>query len=315
MRYKIIKEFNKTDQNLLTSAIAELNENGVVLIKDFISNFDCQQIKKLLEGYQLQNSNELTYVHLDDAKFFSNAVAESKEAYNLVTSNVALSLAKGYLGENIRLKCHRAYSTKKNYFFPWHTDNKFDDIKNNKKGIVFIVYLVDTKNGATEFVLGSHKESHIYNNNNFQDDFINKKYKDRIAKAIGSKGCAVISDTRTIHRGSFEKESNIHRYSFWFQIDVDSNEAERLLLNPEFLPQSISDELKQYLGFSKKFGLDVHPVTTNVNKILPYKFRLKMLIKFLILTTLIPLHWLRLKMPIKLKIFLRKIFRIKTDWN
>jgi hypothetical protein len=134
------------------------------------------------------------------------------------------------LGKNIRLKCHRAYTTKKNYFFPWHTDNKFNDIKNDKKGVVFIIYLVDTINGATEFILESHKESHVYQNNNFLEDVINAKYKDKIVKASGKAGYAVISDTRTIHRGSFEKGKDINRYSFWFQIDADINEAERLLL-------------------------------------------------------------------------------------
>ena len=40
-----------------------------------------------------------------------------------------------------------------------------------------------------------------------------------------------------------------------------------MLLNPEYLPNNISQELKEYLGFSKKFGLDVHPITTKLNKI------------------------------------------------
>ena len=310
-----IKKFSSNETLLSKDIHEELNKNGVVMINNFISDEECSEIKNLLDGSQLRNSNQLTFIHLDDAKFFSNAVAESKAAYDLVTSENTLKLAKKYLGENIRLKCHRAYTTKKNYFFPWHTDNKFNDIKNNKKGIVFIIYLVDTENGATEFILGSHKETESYKKNNFVDNIINSKFKDKIVKAKGKMGCAVISDTRTIHRGSIEKGKDINRYSFWFQIDSNADEAERLLLNPEYLPNNISQELSEYLGFSKKFGLDVHPVTTNIDRVLPFNYRLKMLFKYLILTFLIPLHWMRLKLPIKIKIILKSIFRIKTDWN
>jgi len=310
-----MKEFDSNDSMISKHASEEIDKNGVVIINNFISDKDCLEIKNLLNGSQLRNSNDLTFIYIDDAKFFSNAVAQSKAAYDLVTSENTLTIAKNYLGEKIRLKCHRAYSTKKNYFFPWHTDNKFDDVKNTKKGIVFIIYLVDTIDGATEFILGSHKDSQNYQNNNFIDDFINSKYKDRIVKAKGKAGCAVISDARTIHRGSIEKGRDINRYSFWFQIDADTNEAERLLLNPEFLPKKISNELGEYLGFSERFGLNVHPVTTNIDKVLPFKHRFKMLCKYLILTLLIPLHWVRLKLPIKIKIILKNIFQSKNDWN
>ena len=188
-------------------------------------------------------------------------------------------------------------------------------MKNNRKGIVFIVYLVDTDNGATEFVLGSHKETLRFQNNNFLDDFISSKFKDKIFKAKGKKGCAVISDTRVIHRGSFAKGKKINRYSFWFQIDSNTNEAERLLLNPEFLPSNISGELTEYLGFSKNFGLKVHPITTNVDKVIPYNERLKMLYKYFNLCLLIPFNWIRLKLPSEVKVYLKNLIKKKHDWN
>ena len=59
-----------------------------------------------------------------------------------------------------------------------------------------------------------------------------------------NKNGAVISDARTIHRGSIEKGKDINRHSFWFQIDANTDEAERLLLNPEYLPSNIFKFLK-----------------------------------------------------------------------
>lgn len=310
-----IKKLNINDFKLSEKASIELEKNGVVIVNNFLSDDNCLNLKNLLDGPQLKNSNELTFVHLDDARFFSNAVAESKTAYDLVTSENTFNISKKYLGENIRLKCHRVYSTKKNYFFPWHTDNKFNEMKNNKKGIVFIIYLVDTDNGATEFILGSHKETFKFKKNNFLDEYINLNFKDRIIKAKGKKGCAVISDTRVIHRGSFDTGKEINRYSFWFQIDSNTNDAERLLLNPEFLPKNISTELREYLGFSKNFGLAVHPITTNIDKVIPYDERFKMLFKYFILTLLIPFNWIRLKLPLKIKVTLKNILKKKNDWN
>lgn len=310
-----IKELNINDPELSENASIELEKNGVVIVNNFLSNENCLNLKNLLDGSQLKNSNELTFVHLDDARFFSNAVAESKTAYDLVTSENTFKISKKYLGENIRLKCHRAYSTKKNYFFPWHTDNKFDEMKNNRKGIVFIIYLVDTDNGATEFVLGSHKESSKFTKNNFLDEYVSSNFKNRITKAKGKRGCAVISDTRVIHRGSFDSGKEINRYSFWFQIDSNTNQAERLLLNAEFLPKEIPNELSEYLGFSKNFGLTVHPVTTNIDKVIPYDERFKMLFKYFILTILIPFNWIRLKLPLKTKVMFKNLLKKKNDWN
>lgn len=310
-----IKELDINDNKLSENASTELEKNGVVIVNNFLSDENCSNLKNLLDGSQLKNSNELTFVHLDDARFFSNAVAESKTAYDLVTSENTFKISKKYLGENIRLKCHRAYSTKKNYFFPWHTDNKFDEMKNNRKGIVFIIYLVDTDYGATEFVLGSHKETSKFTKNNFLDEFISSNFKDRIVKANGKMGCAVISDTRVIHRGSFTGGKKINRYSFWFQIDSNTNEAERLLLNPEFLPKNISTEISEYLGFSKNFGLTVHPVTTNIDKVIPNNERFKMLFKYFILTLLIPFNWIRLKLSSKTKVKFKNILKRKNDWN
>lgn len=178
-------------------------------------------------------------------------------------------------------------------------------MKNNRKGIVFIIYLVDTDNDATEFVLGSHKESSKFTKNNFLDEYISLNFKNRITKAKGKRGCAVISDTRVIDRGSFDSGKEINRYSFWFQIDSNTNQAERLLLNPEFLPKEIPNELSEYLGFSKNFGLTVHPVTTNIDKIIPDDERFKMLFKYFILAILIPFNWIRLKLPLKTKVMLK----------
>lgn len=84
----------------------------MVIVNNFLSDENCSNLKNLLNSSQLKNSNNLTFIHLDDARFFSNAVTESKTAYDLVTSENTFKISKKYLGENIRLKCAVISDTK-----------------------------------------------------------------------------------------------------------------------------------------------------------------------------------------------------------
>ena len=310
-----IQRFDLLKKPSFGSIDKALKQDGVVVVENFLDFSSCDNIASILEGEQKHNSNELSFIHINDAKFFSNALGVSKEAYDLVTKREVFKISKKYLGESIRLKCHRAYSNKKLYYFPWHTDNKFGTKKNEEHGIVFIVYLVDTNEGATEFVMGSHNYSHDFEANNFGHSYIGKKFKSQIEKANGKKGSVVISDTRTIHRGGVGSGQTVNRKSFWFQVESNMDSAERLLLNPEFLPEKVDSSLARYLGFSRVSGLDVHPVTTDIGRVLPFNYRIKMFVKFGLLVAQIPLHWLRLKLGENMKVKLRNLFRLKSDWN
>lgn len=307
----------KFDQTLPFDEISiALEEDGVVLIENFLSEEKCDAIASILEGRQLSNSNELTFVHAHDSRFFSNALGASKEAFDLVTRKEVFGITKKYLGNDVRLKCHRAYTTKNIAKFPWHTDNKFDGDKNNIFGLVFIVYLVDTFAGGTEFVLGSHKFSNKYKSNNFFNDQITKMYGERIVRTEGKKGTVVISDTRTIHRGGYFKGKDVNRKSFWFQVEANMECAERLLINPEFLPKNPSPELARYLGFGMPFGLTVHPHTTNNDLYLSPEVIFKNYLKYTFLITKIPVYWLRTKLDQDLKAKLKKLLKFgKSDWN
>ena len=192
---------SSNEKNVEKKVSTELEEKGVVVVENFITQKQCDELMMLFKEKQLENSNELTFVHVKDAKFFSNALGSSKAAFDLVTSKLARKIAESYLGKNFRLKCHRAYELNKSYHFPWHTDNKYDKKKNEESGIVLIVYLSDTKEGATEFILGSHKFSNNFSKNNYSKAYIKDNYSDLLAKANGKAGSAVISDIRVIHRG------------------------------------------------------------------------------------------------------------------
>lgn len=311
-----MKNFNLKENLPYDEIRVALEEDGVVLINNFLSAENCDAIASILEGRQLSNSNELTFVHVHDSRFFSNALGVSKDAFDLVTRREVLNIAQSYLGRDIRLKCHRAYTTKEVAVFPWHTDNKFDGTKNNIFGVVFIVYLVDTFFGGTEFVLGSHKFSHEYESNNFFENHIFDNYGDRIVQAEGNKGTVVISDTRVIHRGGYSKKGGVNRKSFWFQVEANMGSAEKLLINPEFLPSSPSTELARYLGFGMPFGLTVHPHTTNIDLFLSPEVIIKSYLRYTFLLARIPIYWLKSILSLEFKAKIKRFFKIgKSDWN
>jgi ectoine hydroxylase-related dioxygenase (phytanoyl-CoA dioxygenase family) len=293
-----------------------LESNGVVVIENFLNEDDCDAISRLLEGKQKTNSNELTFVQLHDSRFFSNALAVSKEAFNLVTKFEVIEISKNYLGPDVRLKCHRAYTTKRVFKFPWHTDNKFDGVKNDVYGIVFIVYLVDTFEGGTEFILGSHKFTTNFDSNNYFEEYVTKNFGNSVVKTSGKKGTVVISDTRTIHRGGYSLEKIVNRKSFWFQVEANMDSAEGLVLNPEFLPERPSILLSNYLGFGRKFGLKVHPVTTNNGNLLPFDYIISEFLRYGLLLLKIPPNWVRSKLSSDLRAKLKRLFLgSKVDWN
>lgn len=312
-----MKKFSLNNSVSFADINSAIETDGVVMIEDFLNEAGCDAISKLLDGSQKINSNELSFVHFHDSRFFSNALGASKDAFDLVTKSEALEIARNYLGEDIRLKCHRAYQIAGSFKFPWHTDNKFDNDKNNFYGLVIIVYLVDTFSGGTEFVLGSHKFSGDYGGNNFFEKYIDQNFSEKIFKTSGRKGVAVISDTRTIHRGGYSLVNSNPRKSFWFQIEKNLDCAERLLINPEFLPERPADSLLKYLGFGRTAGLTVHPFTTNDDKVLSVNFRISEFLRYGFLLIKIPTYWIKSILSMDLKIKIKSFFlnRKENDWN
>jgi hypothetical protein len=306
----------------LNEIIKKLQTDGYVKIEGFLKPPKINELQSLFKEDQKLNSNEISYIYNYDAKFLSNALALSKPAFNIATSIKVRKIASKYLGNKIRLKCHRIYTSSKYNYFPWHTDTKYYsdkkniNIKSRIKGIVFIIYIVDTNDGATEFVTGSHKFSDQFSGNTFTNDFIQKRWSNLCVKMTGKAGDVIISDTKTIHRGSFGGANRGQRISFWFQIDQNLNNAERLLINPSFLPKKISSDLASFLGFGLPGNLSVQPKSDKpMHRITPLKIRLKLLFNGFIGLIFYPIDQLKIIISLDLKKKIRKILLIKDDWE
>jgi phytanoyl-CoA dioxygenase PhyH len=300
----------------LAEITSKLDADGFVVIPRFLSSEQIASLKQVLVDTHRLNSNELSPVYQQDAVFFSNALAYSKTAFDVVTSPAVRRIAEAYLGENLRLKCHRVYSTWRYYKFPWHADNKIEANKTPVKGLAFIIYLIDTDNGATQYARGSHQVSHRYTSSNFTDTFMQKNWGDKLVVASGRAGDLVLADIRTLHRGSFWTGSPRKRISLWFEIDADSNETERLLLNPSFLPSNPSQELLDFLGVGKPGGnLRVHPVDTSSLTSFPLHALFSLLFQTLGALAYHPVKVLRFWLSEDLKVKVRKLTGRGAEWN
>ncbi|GEM_PF-5029624 len=300
----------------LDEIVHSLQSKGYVIIPNFLGPEQVSSLKEILHDPHKLNSNELSSVYRHDSVFFSNAAAYSKTAFDILTSPNVRLIAQSYLGNNIRLKCHRIYSTWRDYKFPWHTDNKIDGDKIPAKGLAFIIYLIDTANGATQLASGSHKVSHEYASNNFTDTFMQKAWGDKIITAAGKAGDLVLSDIQTIHRGSYWTGKPSKRISFWFQIDANTDKAERLLINPVFMPPNPSQGLLDFLGFGKGGGdLRVHPAETSSLKVFPLHALVRIFFESIAALIYYPFKIVRMRLSDEFKVKLRKLLRLRNDWN
>jgi hypothetical protein len=300
----------------MDNVINELRDKGFVTINNFVDKAVAAKIKSYLDGSQVVNSNEISYIWMNDAKYLSNALINSREVYDIITSDAVLNIAKNYLGDKFRLKCHRIYTVSKYSTFPWHTDDKYEDIKNNTNGIVFIIYLSDTFDGGTEFVATSNKFSRDYSKTNYSDKLIREKYKELTVKTSGYAGTVIISDIKTIHRGGLFRNNFNKRTSLWFQIDTCLDNAERLAINPSFLNKNMSDDLKNFLGFGLTCDLPVHPILPRkMVRNIPFSNRFQLLFQSIIGVFCIPYDYLRLNITGDIKSKIKSIF-VKTEyWN
>lgn len=255
----------------------ELDKNGFYILDQFISSSILNKIKKELNLWNFKfNSNELSPVINNYSYFYSNAMASSETLFDLICSEFVFNISKKYLGSKFRLKAHRVYQLQKNYVFPWHTDNKSVQIKNNSKGIVFIIYMNDTFEGETQLIKGSHKYSSQYKNSNIAEGYVNKKYKNDIISIKAKRGSIVIFDQSIIHRGKPIKNKNV-RNAIFFQIDTNLDDAEKLILNNSYIKSDIISNRSQFLGLGLKSTFPVSPDNTSF-KTLPFMILLKIFI-------------------------------------
>lgn len=219
------------------------------------------------------NNNFVSPVWFNDQYFFTHALANCKTYYDLITSEKFRSIAKKKFDNYFRLKCHRYYETFPSHHMNWHADNVDNDgFVHDNDGLIFIIYINDVFDGEFQLVEGTNLENNLDERTyNYSDKFVNENYGDKIKSFKLKAGSIIIYDSWHLHRAKPIENKNFTRKSIFFQVDASPKNAEKILLNPEFISSDFykDNELLSYLGFGVPADYMSVPIS-NIN-MLPLK--------------------------------------------
>ena len=298
----ISEKFHNIDIEIV---VKELQDKGYFSFPKALSNDALRAIEQDATKSKLNlNNNEISGVYSEKQYYLTNLLSVSKTFYDFVTSNFVFDVCKNYLGNEFRLKALRYYETFGGHHMQWHTDNKTDRDFAKIPGIIFIIYVSDVEDGEFQYIKGSHLWSGEKAYNNYDDDLIQKKYKDKIKSFKYPKGSLILYNTYGIHRAKPVTDKNFLRKSVFFQVDTEIKNSEPIILNTKFI-STINNDIEMFFGFGKPSNYKVHPYTSIKSLPLSNKV-IRVFLKYLIYRFSKGIYYLA---PISLRNFINKVIR------
>ncbi|MDY7021291.1 MAG: phytanoyl-CoA dioxygenase family protein [Cyanobacteriota bacterium] len=265
--------YTSTFQEVTTAKIVNsLQNQGFFVLENAITE---QYINELLQEVNfdqvLVNANDVGVVWAKHQKFLTHCLAQSKQAYDLITSPEILAICKNYFQDRYVLINHRIYQTHKISHMPWHTDNNQQvgrklSSKHNRPGLLFLFYLSDVTTNPFQLIKNSHLWSQQYNNEIYiSDQFVKENYQKDILTFPLKKGSLIICNIHAVHRAEPFQDDNYTRTTLLFQVDQVGSDCighgEKNLVNTEFL-DDLTPEIMNYLGFGYKTDYPAFPNTS-----------------------------------------------------
>ena len=277
-------DFKKlANKTIFNQAISDFNNKGVLIIKNVLTDKDCNSLIKTLETVhsktsKIQKKNDKSFSGHFSAKYVSNLHNKNPKFldfmdYSYIHSLILKLLQQGSYQNSgkIILQANEARSPiSKAPAQQLHNDAR---IVGSKYPLVIQAMwaLEDFKenNGPTRFVLGSHKILKFPINN--------KKYNNETI-ATARKGSVIIFNGSVWHGSSQVTSSNtsrwamIFRYSRWYlrpSYDFKKN-------TPLNIYKKMNTTQKQLLGFDINIPKDEFMFKKNNNEkfVKPYKYKL-----------------------------------------
>jgi hypothetical protein len=262
-----------------TGIVNDIKTKGYFVFEQALNEHYVDELLKEIDFDRiLVNTNDVGVVIASEIKFLTHCLANSKKAYDVITSRKILDICKEYFTDDYKLTNHRVYKTTKRSHMPWHTDNNLQSgkqlsAKHNMPGLLFLIYLSDVTNNAFQLVKNSHNWSHDYQHEIYlSDSFIENNYSQDILSLPMKKGSIVVCDIHTVHRAEPFHDEDYTRYTLLFQVDQVGSEyvghGEKNLVNTEYL-DNVTPELMEYLGFGFKRDYPAFPNSSIATMKLP----------------------------------------------
>ena len=186
-----------------TKEAQEIDKNGYIIVKNFLSDSDVEQISKIVER-ESNIQKGLTRLDVPQSVLNNSEVLDRLFFNNELIEKIAID----YLGENCRMDLRAAWRS-----FTAKSANKSDLSKaaqmwhvdlDTVKWLKAFIYLtdVDANSGPHCFCQGTHKTLPlgIIRDGRYSDEMI-KSLNIHSDILLAPKGTLILADTRGIHRG------------------------------------------------------------------------------------------------------------------
>ena len=118
--------FSNQFDSIPESQIAEnINKNSFFSYEKAVDPKIIDKILSETELFKIKlNSVQLSSVNSVDGYYNPNALAKSETLFKFLTSKKIFEIARNYLSNEFRLKCHRVYAKAPFVHDSWHTDDR-----------------------------------------------------------------------------------------------------------------------------------------------------------------------------------------------
>ncbi len=212
--------------------------DGVIRVKNVFSKIEIAKLKRKINSYIKKNARALKGKEINFIKKEVNSVHLFNDVFFKKFSNQEkiLILGKFFLRAKPKIRHYEYFAKPKKIGLssPMHQDNYYWNLKNPNSFTIWIAIDKATKkNGAVEYLLGSHKKlySHIASyapgsSQKVQEiEKLKKKYKTKIF-SLNSGDC-LIHHSQIIH-GSKKNLSNKSRKGFTVQVMTTNSKVDKV---------------------------------------------------------------------------------------
>ena len=212
-------------------------DNGVIRIKKVFSKFEITNLKRKIDLYIKRDAKTLKGKEINFIENEINSIHLFKDVFFKEFSNQVkiLELGKFFLKEKPKIRHFEYFAKPKKIGLPspMHQDNYYWNLKNPNSFTIWIAIDKATKkNGAVEYLLGSHKKLYPHTASFAPGSSQKVKEIDKLKNKFQKKsynlnpGDCLIHHSQIIH-GSQKNTSNYSRKGFTVQVMTSTSKVDK----------------------------------------------------------------------------------------